>query len=200
VADAAWDEIIRSAQAAPYPVQVLPADPLRARECLTRLEISDRSWLGAVTLNSGGLTVDHGWLRVLGSGTDQLVDVVSASKPGQGLILVAYDVLGGYFNWGVSQPGARPTIHYFAPDSLQYEDLGRGYAEWLDAMLSGAMTQFYSALRWTGWEAEVAATALDRGIHAFPPPSTVEGKDLNKVSRKDVPIKKLLSLYAGVEL
>ncbi|GIH03992.1 hypothetical protein Rhe02_20590 [Rhizocola hellebori] len=200
MAESAWDEIIECVGAAPYPVQVLPADPSRARECLARLEISERSWLGAVTLNSGGLTIDHGWLRVLGSGTDLQTDVVSASKPEQGLVLVAYDVLGGHFTWTAAEPGAPPTIHYFALDTLEYEDLERGYADWLHAMLSGAMTEFYSSLRWTGWEAESAAARLDQGIHVFPPPSTVEGKDLNHVSRDVIPLKELLEFNSGIEI
>lgn len=98
----------------------------RARDCLARLEVSQRSWLGAVAANCGGLVIDHGWLRVLGSGTDLLPDVVTQSKPEQGLVVVAYDVLGGHFVWGITESGAQPTIHYFGPDTLDYEDSGRG--------------------------------------------------------------------------
>lgn len=151
-------------------MQVLPADPERGRDCLARLEGSDRSWLGAVTLNSGGLVVDHGWLRVLGSGTDLLPDVVSQSKAGAGLGSHRLRRARRAFVWGVSTPGARPTIHYFGPDTLDYFDLEEGYADWLYAMLSGAMTEFYLDLRWDGWQEEVAATPLDQGIHVWPPP------------------------------
>lgn len=150
-------------------------------------------------LNSGGLIIDHGWLRVLGSGTDQLPDVVSRSKPEQGLVVTAFDILGGHFVWGVSTPGARPTIHYFGPDTLEYEDLGQGYADWLAAMVGGATTDFYRELRWDGWQTEVAATPLDQGIHLWPPPSTVEGKDLNTVARSRMNLAELVSYYSGLE-
>jgi hypothetical protein len=195
--ESAWNEIVERVQAAPYPVRVLPADPDRARDCLARLEVSQRSWLGAVAANCGGIVIDHGWLRVLGSGTDLLPDVVSVSRPEQGLVIVAYDVLGGHFVWGAPDPGARPTIHYFGPDTLDFEDLGQGYADWLNAMLSGAMSDFYQELRWDGWQAEVEATPLDQGIHTWPPPSTVEGKNLGTVSRRAISMTELVAYYTG---
>ena len=65
----AWSEISALVAAAPYPVEVLPVDPPQAAACLAALEISTGSWLGAVVANSGGLVIDHGWLRVLGVGT-----------------------------------------------------------------------------------------------------------------------------------
>ena len=88
----------------------------------------------------------------------------------------------------------RSVSHEYA--HLLMKSVFPGAPPWLNE----GMAEFYSTLRWTGWEAEVSAIALDRGIHAFPPPFTVEGKDLNQVSRKDIPIKELLSLHAGIEL
>jgi len=45
---AAWNEVEVAIDAAPYPVTVLPADAAAAEECLSLLEITTRSWLGAV--------------------------------------------------------------------------------------------------------------------------------------------------------
>ncbi|WP_255498993.1 DUF2625 family protein [Micromonospora sp. BL1] len=44
-------------------MEVLPVDSQQAAACLAALEITTRSWLGAVVANSGGLVIDHGWLR-----------------------------------------------------------------------------------------------------------------------------------------
>jgi hypothetical protein len=185
---AAWDEIGHAIEAAPYPVDVLPVDADHARRCLATLEVTTRSWLGAVVANSGGLLIDHGWLRVLGSGHGGLPDVLAGADPVSGWLLVAHDILGGQFAWIRAHPDAPPTVHYFGPDDLAWQDLRNGYADWLHAMLSGATTRFYETLRWPGWPAEVAAVPLDHGIHTFPPPSTVEGKDLSRVSRRAVPL------------
>jgi hypothetical protein len=200
----AWDEITATLSSSPYPVTVLPPDPSRSERCLATLGVTTRSWLGAVIAHSGGLLVDHGWLRVLGSGSGDLPDALYDTDPAGGGLVVALDVLGGQFVWAPSEPGKPPTLHYFGPDTLDWQDLGNGYGDWLHAMLAGAMTEFYENLRWPGWEAEVAALALDQGITTYPPPSTVEGKDLSAASRKPAPMteviafhRELASFYAG---
>ncbi|MGH3387725.1 MAG: DUF2625 family protein [Actinomadura sp.] len=195
VDQSAWPEVSAAMAAAPYPVEVLPADPGRASACLAALEITTRSWLGAVVANAGGLLVDHGWLRVLGSGHGGLPDVAAEADPQAGVVIVGYDVMGGRFAWGRQQPGAKPTVHYFGPDDLSWQDLEQGYGEWLHAVLAGSLTRFYDTLRWPGWEAEVAALALDQGITAWPPPFAEEGQDLSTVSRKAVPLAELVSFY-----
>ncbi|MGR6317370.1 DUF2625 family protein [Micromonospora soli] len=190
----AWSEVAAAVAGSPYPVEVLPAEPARASACLATLEITTRSWLGAVVANTGGLLVDHGWLRVLGSGHDTLPDVATESDPA-GLVVIGYDVMGGQFVWAQSGPGARPTVHYFGPDDLGWLDLEQGYADWLHAVLAGSLTRFYETLRWPGWQAEVGALALDQGLSAWPPPFTKEGKDLSVVSRKAIPLAQLVSFY-----
>ncbi|MFU8870532.1 DUF2625 family protein [Micromonospora sp. SL4-19] len=193
--ESAWGEVSAAVATAPYPVQVLPAEPARASACLAALEITTRSWLGAVVANTGGLLVDHGWLRVLGSGHGGLPDVYTESDPGTGLVVVGYDVLGGQFAWAQARAGARPTVHYFGPDDLGWLDLEQGYADWLYAVLAGSLTRFYENLRWPGWEAEVADLALGQALSVWPPPFTKEGKDLSAVSRKAVSLAEVVSFY-----
>ncbi|MGP4029991.1 DUF2625 family protein [Actinomadura sp. 3N407] len=191
----AWDEVLAAVQTAPYPVEMLPPDAGRAEVCLAELGITTRSWLGAVVAHTGGIRVDHGWLRVLGSGGGDLPDVMDQADHASRWLVVGYDVLGGQYAWAQAQPGAPPTIHYFGPDDLGWLDLEQGYADWLYAVLVGSLTQFYDTLRWPGWKTEVATLGLSEGIHAWPPPSTVEGKDLSKVSRKAVPMAELVSFH-----
>ncbi|MFI5933210.1 DUF2625 family protein [Actinoplanes sp. NPDC051494] len=188
----AWPEISAAIAGAPYPVDVLPAEPARAAACLTALGgLTTRSWLGAVVASSGGILVDHGWVRVLGSGHDGLPEVI-AQPDG---VVVAHDVLGGRFAWVQPAPQARPTVHYFGPDALSWLDLDQGYTAWLSAVLSGGLTGFYASLRWPGWPAEVAELDLGQGISAMPPPFTREGRDLSAVSRRPIPMAQLIDLY-----
>ncbi|MFI0357185.1 DUF2625 family protein [Actinomadura sp. 9N407] len=191
----AWDEVLAAVQAAPYPVEMSAPDTERAESCLAELGITTRSWLGAVVAHTGGILVDHGWLRVLGSGGGGLPDIVAQADPASRSLVVGYDALGGQFAWVPTAPGLPPTVHYFGPDDLGWLDLEQGYADWLYAVLAGSLTQFYNTLRWPGWETEVAALGLDEGIHTWPPPSTVEGKDLSKASRKAVPMAELVSFH-----
>lgn len=195
----AWAEISALVATAPYPVTVLPADAQRAAASLATLGISTRSWLGAVVANCAGLTIDHGWLRVLGCGHERLQDVATQMDPDAGRLAVAFDVMGGQFVWSRARPDVPPTVHYFGPEDLAWQDLELGYGDWLHAMLAGAMTQFYDGgLRWPGWEAEVASVALDQGISTLPPPWTREGKDLSSVSRKPIRLAELVSVHQDV--
>jgi hypothetical protein len=195
VDESSWPEIQEAVAAAPYPVTLLPADPGRAAATREALGMSTRSWLGAVVAHTGGLLIDHGWLRVLGAGHGALPDVVTELDPENRIVTVGHDVLGGEFVWIQAEPDAPPTVHHYAPDTLAWEDLGLGYAEWLHAMLRGSMTDFYDGLRWPGWETEVSALGLDQGLSLWPPPWTVEGKDLASVSRRAIPIAELIAFY-----
>lgn len=193
--DPAWPEIETAVAAAPYPVVVLAADPQRADEELLRVQVTTRSWLGAVVHHSGGLVLDHGWLRVLGSGNDEhhLASLGEINDNVAGGIIVAQDVLGGQFAWMPDSSG-KPTIWYLAPDTVRWENCERGYGDWLAAMIGGAMTGFYESLRWQGWVEEARACRLDEAINVFPPLWTKEGKDLNAVSRRPVPMSEAMSL------
>lgn len=196
----AWDEVAPAIAAAPYPVRALSPDPDRAAEGLALLGITTRSWLGAVVANTGGLLIDHGWLRVLGSGGEGLPDVTAEADPALGGLIVAYDVLGGTFAWVPAGPDAKPTVHYFGPDTLDWQDLEQVYSDWLHAVLAGSMTGFYESLRWPGWEAEVGALAPDRGLTVWPPPFSAEGKDLGAATRGGAPLLEVAAFLQDAAL
>lgn len=196
VEQTAWSEISTAIAAAPYPVMVLPVDTQAAAACLARLGMTTSSWLGALVANTGGLLIDHGWLRALGSGHAHLADVVSAADNEHQRLIVGHDVLGGRFGWFPARPDAAATVHYFGPDTLHWQDLDLGYAAWLHAFLGGAAANFYDTLRWPGWQDETTPLQPDQGISAWPPPWSREGADIGAASRRPVPIAELLTLYA----
>ncbi|PWK64175.1 uncharacterized protein DUF2625 [Streptomyces sp. CG 926] len=208
----AWPELSAELGAAALPTVVLPVDPALARASLLQLQVTARSYLGAVTLHCGGLLLDDGWLRVLGSpaaeGSRGLPGLARANGfpptfdsgwcPDAGLV-VAYDVLGGVFALNGARPaddgrpGGPGEIVYFAPDALRWEELGAGYAGWLSWLVSGSLDQFYADLRWTGWREEIAELHGDRGLTLYPPLWSAEGRhDLAATSRRAVPMAELL--------
>src|SRR3712207_110631 len=107
-----------------------------------------------------------------------------------GQLVVGHDAVGGFFVWE-QQPGVR----YLAPDTLEVEDLDRGYSDWLEFVLTGDLERFYADLRWPGWEAEARALAPDRGLMFHPPLFTKEGKDRAAAHRGDVPMTELWDVW-----
>ncbi|MFC8509534.1 DUF2625 domain-containing protein [Streptomyces sp. NPDC057411] len=214
VEEPAWPELREVIDAAPMSVEVLPADGGLGEVSLLQLQVTARSYLGAVVLHCGGLLVDGGWLRVLGSpvagsvhGVPSLAranrfpgafDPAWRADPG---LVVAQDVLGGVFVLngadpaGHGRPGAPGEMAYFAPDALGWEPLGAGHSTWLTWLLSGGLDEFYENLRWPGWEEEVGALNGDQGLTLYPPLWSAEARqDLSATSRRAVPMAELLGV------
>ncbi len=208
VEDPAWPILEAAIAGAAYPVVVVPAEPERCVTTLLRLQVTVRSPLGALAFNTGGLLIDHGWLRVLGGGEPPLnlalangLDVTPEAPPAR--LLVAFDVLGGRYEVnGGALPADPGEVCYFAPDSLQWERMGFGHADFVLWSLSDRLALFNEHLRWPGWETEVAALSLADGISLYPPPFTTDGEDISQVSRRPVPIAELLTYWedAGQQL
>lgn len=193
-------DLVRSWSAnSAVPSVIVDATPGQGQRVIEQLQVSTRSPLGAVALHTGGLIIDHGWLRVLGSGSPQVPRSLDEwnglrrdRRCGAGL-LVADDALGGFFCWF-----ERPrTIHYLAPDTLDWEDLGLGYGDWLRWCFNGRLAAYYGALRWGGWQAEVASLASDRGLHVWPPLFSA-GSPIAERSRRPVPVEELWSFAIDV--
>ena len=154
-----------------------------------------------MALNTGGILIDHGWLRLLGGGPPPLnlamangLDAVPHESPSS--LLVAFDILGGKYSInGGSLPGPAGDVWYFAPDTLEWSSLGLGYGDFVAWSMSDRLASFSTSLRWHGWEAEAESLQLDQGISVFPFPFTKEGRDLSRVSRRPVPIAELLTLW-----
>jgi hypothetical protein len=181
VDDPAWPGLAAELRAAPVPIRVLPTDPERGRRCLHRLQVTARSRLGALALHTGGLLVEHGWLRVLGAGAPgrNLPDLAAAnglmgaawSPPS---LRVGFDVIGGVYEVNgadpaaMGRPGVPGEVCWFAPNELRWVHLGFGYGSWLSWIASGRTVQFYAGVRWRDWEAEVAQLPLDQILSFYP--------------------------------
>ncbi|MEM7344538.1 MAG: DUF2625 family protein, partial [Chloroflexota bacterium] len=50
------------------PVEVLPRDKKRAEQELYQAQVTTRSPMGAIIYETGGVLIDGGWIRILGSG------------------------------------------------------------------------------------------------------------------------------------
>lgn len=198
----AWPQMQKQIKAAKNEVQVLPASDSARGEALLATQVTTRSPLGAVIYETGGLLIDHGWLRILGSGSARLPksvpqfnhDVGINLSTGAPMVFVAYDVLGGFFAIDGGTLGKPGHVFYMAPDSLNWEDMGRGYGDFVMFCLDGDLGKFYENVRWPGWQAEVARLKGDQAISIFPFLSA-KGPPVAQRHRGVVPISELFALH-----
>lgn len=185
------------AQAA-RPVELLSCEQAAGEKTLVALQQMTHEVFGALAHGSGGLLVDHGWLRLLGAGCERLPrGLLDWNQVGQGggripgALLVADDAVGGFFalNQGglLGDPG---DICWLSPQSLEWESLNIGYEGFLEWALSAALTGFYAEWRWPGWEEQVQAMPLTHAV-AFEPPAAVQGAAFTERTRVEQAVEAL---------
>jgi hypothetical protein len=172
------------------PVQVLPPSPNRV-VVLLQTQVTTRSPMGAIVYETGGILIDHGWLRFLGSGHERLTRVLPGWNEGRadGFYLVGDDAVGGFFaiNGGALGPDEK-TIYYFAPDTLDWEPTDMGYSAFFVWACSGALESFYENIRWSGWKHDVAMLHGDR-CYFFSPPLFTKESSVTTGRRGEIPVE-----------
>lgn len=193
-----WELVSEWINSAKNKVEILKVDNEKAKEALYKIQITTRSPMGAIVYHTGGLLVDNGWIRILGSGNEKLIRTLPDWNFGKTIteygkptpyLLIADDAIGRFFllNGG----GLRNDIgkiYYFAPDTLDFEPLDLSYSEFLDFCFNNDLEKFYKGFRWTNWKVDVQKLNGDEVYNFVPFLWTKEGKQINKNSRKAVPI------------
>lgn len=148
--------------------------PKRGEESLLALQVTTRSAMGAITYNCSKLKLYGGWLTIIGAGcgggsASYSIGEWSAFCAMQlgippGLVLVAYDCVGGFFFLnGGALPAHIPVgqICYLPPDCAPSSDdqeiymaFGMGYGDFLHtwALQPARVADFYSEFYFDGWE------------------------------------------------
>jgi hypothetical protein len=201
-----WPVVAQMLANAKNRVDVLPVLPDDGARALVSLQVTTRSPMGAIAHQTGGLLIDHGWIRLLGGGHARLprdlarwnlIGGDSSRQRAPGALLVADDAVGGFFalNGGAfnGNPG---SVFYLPPDTLRWEDLERGYSDFINFLFLGDLAKFYSAQRWRGWEHDVENLVGDRAFSFYPFLWAECPGGLEARSRKDVPVEELWSLHA----
>lgn len=179
--------------------EILP--PSAEREAvLLHLQVTTHSPLGALAYDTGGILIDDGWVRLLGSGHSRLQRTLlnwNESRAND-FLLVGDDVVGGFFaiNGGGLGPGVG-DVYYWAPDNLDWECLELGFSEFIYAFMSDRIGEFYQDLRWSNWRAEIQDLSSDQCFTYFPFLWTKEGS-LEKSRRAAVPVSEAFDLKLHV--
>ncbi|TKC09760.1 DUF2625 domain-containing protein [Pedobacter frigoris] len=190
--DSGWPIVQDWIKSAKNKVEVLAVDTSKANKALLHTQVTTRSIMGAIVYHSGGLLIDNGWIRILGSGHEKLPRSLPSWNEGKlkNSLLIADDVIGGFFILNGGGLGSDlGKIYYLAPDNLTYEALDRGYSEFLEFCLNGDLEKFYDGLRWKNWRADVSKINGDQVFNFYPFLWTKEGKDINKSSKKVISVE-----------
>lgn len=179
--------------------RILP--PSEEREAvLLALQVTTRSPLGALAYETGGVLVDHGWLRFLGSGHANLKRSLASWNLGRadGFLLVADDLAGGFFALNGGQFGEiSGQVYYWPPDGLEWENLKLGFSEFFAWSLTPRLHDFYASLRWPSWEVDVERMQGDRCMSFYPFLWTSEGS-LEHSLRRSVPVEEAYDMKCEI--
>lgn len=203
-----WPIVTQWIKVATNKVEILPVDAGKAKEALYQTQVTTGSIMGAIIYNTGGILVDDGWIRILGSGNEKLnrslpewnkTKSFSAYGEKPGFLLIADDVIGGFFILNGGKFGNDlGTIYYFSPDSLEYESLGISYSEFILFCFNNDLERFYSGSRWKDWRSEVSKLDGNKVFTFYPYLWTKEGKDLDSLSRKVIEVDE--QYYFNIEM
>lgn len=164
-ANSAWTIIQTWFQSANNQYEILPKDVENAGKELVGMQLSTKTPLGAIIYETGGILIDNGWLRILGSGNEKLprglfewnfgkTFETSGERPFH--LLVADDVVGGYFAVNGGGLGEKVgMIYYFQPKKQKWESIGLNYSQFLGWALTADLASFYYDLRWENWQSDI---------------------------------------------
>ncbi|MDT0124252.1 DUF2625 family protein [Paenibacillus sp. RRE4] len=161
-----------------------PVQPEIGKNTLHQLQVSTRSYIGAVAYETEGMAVDHGWITLLGAGGESVYGSLASwnglsDEPAvealPGMMVVAYDVAGGFFALDTGKFNGSGQIYYFAPDALEWEDTELSYSEFMTWLAEGDLQLFYETFRWKGWQEDMAQLDNGQVFAYFPPLWTKEG-------------------------
>jgi hypothetical protein len=188
-------------------VEVLPNDTNKSNDALYKTQVTTRSPMGAIVYMTGGLLIDNGWIRILGSGNTKLNRNLPDWNKGKGykelgetpnFLLIADDALGGFFILNGGGLGTdKGKIYYFSPDNLEYEPLDLTYSGFLNFCFNGDLEKFYKGYRWKNWRNDVQNLHGDSVFTFFPCLWSKEGKDIEKNTKSPIPIEEqyTINLY-----
>jgi hypothetical protein len=203
-AEPGWILVKQWIDSAKNKVEILSADSAKAKDALFKTQVTTRSPMGAIIYMTGGLLVDNGWIRILGSGNTKFNRTLPDWNKGKSFnefgeapqfLLIADDAIGGFFllnGGGLGKDLGK--VYYFSSDNLEYEPLDLTYSDFLNFCFNNDLDEYYKGYRWKNWKQEVSKLAGDMVLNFSPALWTKEGKDFNKNSRKAIPVEEQYSI------
>lgn len=182
-------------------VEILPSSSPQREEALLATQVTTHSPLGSIVYDTGGMLIDHGWIRIIGSGHPRLnrslprwnEELFKTSFYEVPYIIVGDDAIGGFYALDNGYLGQARSMFYFVPDTQTWEHMDMGYSDFVYVMMQVDTEEYCGRFRWSTWREDVATLKGDEGFSVYPPYifESPEGKERH---RGAVPMKELFLL------
>lgn len=202
--ESAWENILEWQSQSKNQVRMIPADTTRAAFTLFRGNYELTSTLAAFVYHSGGMMVDNGWLRVLGSGSKDFnrgifewnKDKYVWGPDSIAYLMIADDVVGGFFALFMTPHTELDDafVYYQGPNDRHWVSTGLDYDGFLQFCFFGEIKMFYNNYRWDGWKEEIHLINSNQTISCYPQ-YWREGARDTKLKRRVIPVQRLWELY-----
>lgn len=154
-------------------VEIIPPDLQCAKTNSEYYQANEQTTFGMLINHSGGV-IANGVVRLLGSTADPNYRDIKAFNEqfgGNGFVILGDDIFGGIFalNLGLL-PECPGNIIYFAPDTLQFEDLGIKPSQLFEFLRNSDLSEFYGQFSAEEYEKLSAMNiGFNEVLHILPP-------------------------------
>lgn len=161
---------------------------------LNNLNIDENSVLGQVIINTGGIFIEN-YIRLFGSGDEEnsyniyKYNLELKKYFDDNMIIIGNDIFGGLF----SLNREKNNILYFAPDTLEWEDLDITYKEFIKFVTSERIDEFYKSYKWSTFQEDIKKVKFNEGILIYPFLWSNEC-NIEKAKKDIVPFSELLQI------
>jgi hypothetical protein len=172
------------------PYEILPK-AFDSDKILHQTQVTIKSPMGAIVYETGGILIQGGWIKILGSGHEKIPRTLPTWNKNRtdGYYLFADDFVGGFYaiNGGVFGPN-HGIVYYWAPDSLEWISMEMNYSNWITWCVSDNCMEFYMDLRWESWQKDLLDSSPEKCVSFYPFLWTKEGS-IDNSHRGLIPIQ-----------
>ena len=161
-----WNEIKSILKSSTKNIKILSSN---YNNSLNNLNINENSVLGQVIINTGGIFIEN-YIRLFGSGDEEnsyniyKYNLELKKYFDDNIIIIGNDIFGGLFSLNKE----KNNILYFAPDTLEWEDLDITYKEFIKFVTSEKIDEFYKSYKWSTFQEDIKKVKFNEGILIYP--------------------------------
>lgn len=173
-------------------VDIIPPDAECAKTNSEYFQANDQTAFGMLINHSGGVSVE-GAVRLLGSTADPNCRDIKAFNEqfgGNGFVILGDDIFGGIFalNMGMF-PECVGNVIYFAPDTLEFEDMEIKLSQFFEFLRNNDLSEFYGQFSVEEYESFRAMNVgFNKVLNFIPPQWSEEFAAAEKLDVREIDI------------